>query len=584
MRPVTSRKNRVSLRVLNPRGRVEPKQSMPPARRLSALDRKRVVFLINTQSDKHDRIASSLEAFLKEEFTGVQTQTRRIPYALSPERKKPMLEEIANEADAVIALMGDSGSCAAKTALDLVSLERMGTPTVFLVVKYFEVTVKASVTHAGFPDPRVVVLERAISHAESGVESRLEKGIFKEVVSALTQELSSSHATSAADQQALVFRGRNSYEALDTMEKYFLQQCWADGFPLKPPTREAVRRMMEGTDLPADHVVGSLMPGGGEATVEKIAINGVMAGCLPQHMPVLMASVEAIIDPKFDLLGVQCTAGMVSPLLLISGRTLIDQLNINDSYSTLGPGWRANSTIGRALRLVMINIGQAWPGIPDMKAIGSPFKFGMLLAENEDSYAGAWEPIRVAEGFPHKQPTVSAMPAVTWQVRFIPGAFANVHRLVSFIGKQAGSKNDNVAGNWGMDNLLLLNYSAFDIIRKEGCSRSEFQKMVYDEAQAPCAEFFGGKAPSADAGTTRIPDEILERIQSDPHASVPLLRRPESLKIVVAGAEGHGTAMIVYISTWGYGPAYFVTKPIRLPHAWEGVLEKNRGWETPIQD
>jgi hypothetical protein len=582
MRPVARRKNRASLRVLNPRGQVGTRQSIPPAPRLTTLDRRSIAFLINTQGDKHDRLVSSLENLLKKTFTGVHTQTWRIPYALSPDLKKPILEQIANDGDAVIGLMGDSGSCAAKTALDLVSLEGMGKPTVFLVVKYFEVTVKVNAHNAGCPDPRLVVLERPISQTGNGVESRLDEGIFRGVVSALTQKSPISRREGAADQPEIVFRGRNALEALEAMEKYFLQHCWSDGFPLKPPTREAVRRMLEGTDRPADHVVGTLMPGGGEATVEKIAVNAVMAGCLPQHMPVLMAAVEAITDPNFDLLGVQCTAGMVSPILLISGRTLIEQLNINDSYSTLGPGWRANSTIGRALRLIMINIGHAWPGNPDMKAIGSPFKFVMLLAENERSYAEAWEPIRVTEGFPHGQPTISAMPAVTWQVRFIPGAIADVHSLVSFIGKQAKAKNDNVAGNWGMDNLLLLNYSAFDLIKKEGCSRSEFQKMVYDEAQAPCSEFFGGKAPSSEAGTTRISEEMMEKIHSDPDGTVPLLRSPENLKIVVAGAEGYGTAMFVYISTWGYGPAHFVTKPIKLPGDWEKILKRNKGWETPL--
>lgn len=558
------------------------KQTISPAPRLAALDRKRISFLVNTQSDKHDRLLSLLENLLKERFTGVQIQTWRIPYALTLDLKKPILEQMANDTDVVIGLMGDSGSCAAKTALDLVCLESLGKPTVFLVLKYFEVTAKVNANNAGFTDPRLVVLERSFSRPGNGVESELEEGIFKEVVSALMQELPLSHSTGPADRKDLLFRGKTTLEALDAMERYFLQHCWSDGFPLKPPTKEAVRRMVEGTGLPADHVVGTLMPGGGEATVEKIAINGVMAGCLPQHMPVLMAAVEAILDPAFDLLGVQCTAGMVSPILLISGGTLIRKLNINDSYSTLGPGWRANSTIGRALRLVMINIGHSWPGNPDMKAIGSPFKFVMLLAENENGYAGAWEPIRIKEGFPHDQPTVSAMPAVTWQVRFIPSALANVQNLIAFIGKEARTKNDNVAGNWGMDNLLLLNYSAFDIIRKEGCSRSEFQKLVFDEAQTPCYEFFGGKTPSSETGTTRIPMEIMEKIHSDPEGSVPLLRSPESLKIVVAGAEGHGTAMYVYISTWGYGPAHFVTKPIKLPGDWEKILKRNKGWETPI--
>ena len=121
--------------------------------------------------------------------------------------------------------------------------------------------------------------------------------------------------------------------------------------------------------------MGIVQPQRGIATVERIAINAAMAGARPAYMPLLVAAVQAIADPEFDLFGVQCTGGLAAPLMIVSG-PIVNDLNINFSYSTAGPGWRANSTIGRALRLILINIGQAWPGINDMKDVGNPAQFG----------------------------------------------------------------------------------------------------------------------------------------------------------------------------------------------------------------
>jgi hypothetical protein len=198
-------------------------------------------------------------------------------------------------------------------------------------------------------------------------------GFADDVIHALTETPVINAEEPVKDE--LIFSGTTYARATGSMEKYFLNHGWGDGLPIIPPTREAVDEMLEGTDLSPDHSIGQVEPGGGDATIEKIAINAVMAGCLPQHLPVVIAAVEAIIDPAFDLREVQCTSCNMAPLLIVSGQNLIDDLNINNSFSTLGPGFRANSTIGRAVRLIMINLGHTWPGINDMKSLGSPFKF-----------------------------------------------------------------------------------------------------------------------------------------------------------------------------------------------------------------
>jgi len=458
----------------------------------------------------------------------------------------------------------------------------MGKPAVMVVTKPFETNARLNAKLEGLSDITLAVLPvAAVPPAREIEEMQLGKLVAESVISSLAERSSSEAEGEQADDEEIVFTGRNYPEASQKLEKYFLNNCWSDGFPLVPPTADAVDQMLEGAGLSPDHVVGLVMPGGAEATVRKIAVNAVMAGCLPTYMPVIIAAVEAITDRRFDLLGVQCTTGTVSPLLVVSGPRLIEDLNINDNYSTLGPGWRANTTIGRAIRLIMINIGHAWPGNPDMKAIGSPFKYVMLLAENEKGYAGAWEPLRVAEGFEHKQPTVSVMPAVTWQVDRILPEVATTKRLVDQLGKLARSKYDKAALFWGMDNLVLFSPTSFDAIGREGYSRGDVQKMLYELAQVTSEEFFEGKEPSAElANGQRMPDEIIEQCKSDPKTLVPLLRSPESVRMIVAGARV--TGLFTYVGTWGAGPAYFITKPIKMPKNWPDLLEKNKGWETPI--
>lgn len=456
----------------------------------------------------------------------------------------------------------------------------MGKPATQIVVKGFEGDAKFNARAEGLADLALTVLpEASVAMPGEIRETRLGEKVADRIIAALTQELPSPPVVKEREEQTLAFSGGSNTEASENMEKHFLQNCWSDGLPLIPPTREAVDRMLEGTELPPEHLVGLVEPGRGRATVEKIAINAVIAGCLPQYMPVVLAAVEAITDSRFDLRGVQCTAGMVSPLLVVSGPQLIRQLNINDSFSTMGPGWRANATIGRAIRLVMINIGYGWPGKNDMKAFGSPFKHVTLMAENEGAYGGAWEPIRVVEGFDYEQPTVSVFPAVTWQLDVAQPTVTTVDRLVWLLTRLGKTKYDMTADTWGMDNLVLISPTFFEAVRKAGVSRSELQKRLYDGIQLPCHEFFGEKEPSTQTlSPIPIPEWLVKKCRLDRNALAPLLFGPESIKIIAAGAPG--PPMCGYIGTWGYGPAYFVTKPIKVPPDWEDLLVKYQGWET----
>src|SRR3989338_5856393 len=147
-----------------------------------------------------------------------------------------------------------------------------------------------------------------------------------------------------------------------------------DGLPVVPPTRERVTLMLAGTARNRAELVGEVSPNYGRATVEKVAVNAVMAGCRPEYLPVVLAAVEAVCDDAFDLHGVSATTNSPSPLVVVNGPIRL-ALDINCGAGVLGSGWRANATIGRALRLVCVNVGGATPGVVSMSTLAHPGRY-----------------------------------------------------------------------------------------------------------------------------------------------------------------------------------------------------------------
>jgi len=270
---------------------------------------------------------------------------------------------------------------------------------------------KSAAMGAGMPDLRIVGLSVATTASRPAEElTRVAKESAPAIIDSLTKK-GEEKVTKAAPfkpqpAKVLAFTGKNYVAAMSQMERFLLANRWSDGLPIVPPTKEAVAEMLAGTELPRDRVVAIVDPKKGVAMVEKIAINAVMAGARPAYLPLIITVVQALTDPAFDLYGVQCTAGLTAPLIIVSG-PIIKDLNINFSYSTAGPGWRSNSTIGRAMRLILINLGQAWPGVNDMKDVGNPAKFGIVMAENEAQSPPGWPTLREREGFPKGVSTVS---------------------------------------------------------------------------------------------------------------------------------------------------------------------------------
>ena len=175
----------------------------------------------------------------------------------------------------------------------------------------------------------------------------------------------------------LVARRVNLGAAEDPIEAAFVRG-WSDGLPVTPPTEERVLAMLEGTSRPADEIVGIVPPNLDPCTVEKAAINAVMAGCKPEYFPVVLAALEAVLDDKFNIHGVLATTMYVGPVLIVNG-PIAERIGMNARHNALGQGNRANLTIGRAVQLIVRNVGGGKPGGIDRAALGSPWQAFLLL-------------------------------------------------------------------------------------------------------------------------------------------------------------------------------------------------------------
>ena len=430
------------------------------------------------------------------------------------------------------------------------------------------------------PDLKILALSAS---ATSGLSAGELEKVAKESIGAIMDTLTKGkpEAQSAKAEPpkkprpagVLSFTGKNYTEAVESMEKYFLANRWSDGLPLVPATPEAVEAMLKGTDLARDQVVGIVDPRKGVATVEKIAINAVLAGARPAYFPLILAAVQALVDPAFDLYGVQCTGGLAAPLFIVSG-PIVKDLNINFSYSTAGPGFRANSTIGRTMRLILINLGQAWPGINDMKDFGNPAKFGILVAENEAQTPPGWATLREREGFNKGVSTVSVYASQSY--RQFPK-----HTIKPYIEQETVDQLKTsllaTAGQWGEEIVLAISPSTAEIMAKNNYTPASIQKELYERGRVPRKDF--GPRPLGGLGVSSGIPKWIDDLPDD--GLVPVVPRPEDIKIFVAGGKGPGAGVV--IDRWGFGLSRFVTKEIKLPPNWKDQLKDLAPWETPIE-
>jgi hypothetical protein len=266
----------------------------------------------------------------------------------------------------------------------------------------------------------------------------------------------------------------------DEVYAQFAAREWCDGLPIVAPTRERVDAMLGKAD--GSESLGVMPPLWRECTVEKLAVNAVMAGCEPACFPVIVAAVRAMLDPAFNLYGVQATTHPVAPLVIVSGPRA-RAIGMHSGAGLFGPGFRANATIGRAIRLILINVGGGWPGRHDMATQGSPAKFSFTLAERED--VSPWDPLHVALGFAPDQSVVTVYGGepphnVNDHVSTTAaGILNNVSDVATTLGANVG---------WYMSQsqlLVVLGPEHAATIAADGFTRADVQRFVFEHARLP---------------------------------------------------------------------------------------------------
>ena len=309
----------------------------------------------------------------------------------------------------------------------------------------------------------------------------------------------------------------------EAVNDYFYEQGWSDGLPIIPPTPERVAAMVAWAGRPADLELGAVPPRNGVATVEAIATNAVMAGCRPEYMPVLIAAVEAMLVERVDLVAVQTTTHPVSPLLVLNG-PVARELSVNCSYGLFGPGWRANATIGRAIRLILLNVGGGAPGVFDHATHGQPSKYTYCIAENEA--ANPWEPLHVERGFAAETSTATVIPCESPH-ELNDHSSSKSPGVLTTLANGMGTMASNNAYMYG-EPVLCLGPEHAAILAHDGYDKNSIREYIFEHARVPREIWVQGGCYSVGMNGDDFPGE----------AAIPFIKKPEDLIVIVAGGPG----------------------------------------------
>ncbi|MDP6173789.1 MAG: hypothetical protein QGF09_06445 [Rhodospirillales bacterium] len=322
------------------------------------------------------------------------------------------------------------------------------------------------------------------------------------------------------------------------------ERGWTDGLPVTPPTGERVLAMLDGTNRAPGDIVGVIPPDRVECTVEKAAINAVMAGCRPEYIPVLLSAIEAALEPEFGLHGIICTTNAVAPVIMVNG-PLARSIGMNSKGNALGQGNRANAAIGRAFQLVMRNVGGGRPGGIDRAVFGNPGKYSFCFAEDEDD--PHWESYAEEQGFSADASTVTLFPGDGVQPVIEQDAREPEDLTVTYAAclrtlYHPGQVHDVSA-------FLVVSPEHAEVFHRAGWSKRQLKDRLHELLQVPVGEVVRGFA-------TQSPD----RGEDLTEGTVPKFKTGSLNLVRAGGSAGLFSAIISGLGSITINP---VTREIR---------------------
>ena len=379
----------------------------------------------------------------------------------------------------------------------------------------------------GFPDLPIAVVPHPFGNRNRDEIRQIASQCVDDIVRLLCESKSQDSPVvpgraSSAGRATLI----EAPDDLDEINRFFHERRWSDGLPIIPPTAERVARMLAQTSRAPDEIIASLAPAYGAATVERIAINAVLAGCYPEYLPVLIAATEAVAAPEFNLQSLQATTNTATVWLIING-PIGRQLGVNSGNNCLGPGAWANATLGRALRLILQNIGGALPGEMDRATHGQPGKYTQCCAENEEE--NPWQPLHVERGFAPACSTVTVVNSLgTWNMNSHAKDAADLLRVIAdTMAFPAGSDYVYGGAPW-----LVLSPEHAHILKRDGLSKAQVKRRLWEQSKMPAS-----RLAAKDFGRTQDARRTeLGELRPDTLLSISL--RSEDIGIIVAGGPG----------------------------------------------
>ena len=457
----------------------------------------------------------------------------------------------------------------------MVAMEKAGIPAVGIAAQSFARSWQACVDGWGQPTTAYVV----IPHATTGQQPNFIRDMVDRQVDAIIQGLTTFPASrgpvtahkSGSATEVFTVEMDASPDGLNAVNRFLDERDWSDGLPVIPPTPELVERMLAATGRAPQDVLMVMEPGFGVATVEKVAINAVMAGCRPEQFPVLLAAIDCLAQPELNHRDMQVSGHTEAPLILVNG-PIAQRAGINCGTSAMGPGVvnSANTAIGRALRLCLINIGYCKAGTGDPNFIGLPTKFGMCIAENEE--LSPWQPYHVDLGF---QPHESAVTLVTVTgpgdildsgSRNHKDTLNNIASMMSYPGAgggdwirgwqsaQVGHTSQRVSYP-GPYHPIVLSPSRAVILAQAGYSKREAQEWLHEHCRMPLRKAIGNRGVPKDDNGKWLHHPELQSLENDPDAAIPMLESPEQYLLFVTGGTTH-------YAHFFYGTYGIATRPV----------------------
>lgn len=464
-------------------------------------------------------------------------------------------------------------------------MEKLGIPTMLVTRRGFTQVVGNAFAGFGFVPEGPTVHEFPVEMFITGSDlTPLQQNIDKIIYGLTEWSPKMKHKKVSLAAPKVKVQGKDYREAVANMHLLFTRNMWSDGFPMTPATEEQVAWIFTGSPLGRDEVIGGgkILPRGGICTTEIVAIALAMAGGRPEHMPVLIAAIEAITDPIMEHQNFQATTNSGYPAVIVNG-PIAKQIRLGSGYGCLGPDpvHPAGAAIGRAIRLLLMNVGGAIPGKGTMAIFGSPARYAnVVFAEDEKGLPADWAPLSVERGFPRGANVVTVHPVASATNILNKWGMAETaeEQLIDILLVTA----DNMAilnGNYftgdnyfqGSPGVLLIPTGVAKDLSGMGWSKDKVRAFLWENSRVKDSQALRGVLYGILSGN-QLPKESIQY-------PMPITSKPENILMVLAGGDQSGHNYWMQVGVAGVKPT---SAAIRLPANWEELIRKSEEELGPL--